>query len=99
AKLQHLIKSLITWKRYMIEQKFTLITNRKSAIAFQNPALYLTCDANWRRNRRYVTSGLLKKFAKIVYNLETVRDRANVNIIRKSEVDNCLSESAIIFNL
>jgi hypothetical protein len=67
----------------MIEQKFTLITNRKSAIAFQNPPLYLTCDATWRRNRRYVTSGLIKKFAKIVYNLETVRDRAKVNIIRK----------------
>src|SRR5271157_2312013 len=48
----------------MIEQKFTLITNRKSAIAFQNPPLYLTCDATWRRNRRDVTSGLMKKFAK-----------------------------------
>src|SRR5208282_4681962 len=139
AKLQHLIKSLITWKRYMIVQKITLITNRKSAIAFQNPPLYLTCDSTWRRNRRYVTSGLLKNsqkscitlkryvieqkltlfanrkaaiafqnpplyltcdatcrrnrryvtsglmktFAKIVYTLETVRDRAKVYIIRK----------------
>ena len=67
----------------MIEQKLTLITNRKSEIAFQNPPLYLTCDATWRRNQRYVTSGLMKTFAKIVYNLETVRDRAKVNIIRK----------------
>src|SRR5208282_1935595 len=86
AKLQHLIKSFITWKRYMIEQKFTLITNGKSTIAFQNPPLYLTCDATWRRNRRYVTFGLMKTFAKIVYNLETVRDRQKLTLFanRKS---------------
>src|SRR5208282_6074763 len=155
AKLQHLIKSLITWKRYMIVQKITLITNRKSAIAFQNPPLYLTCDSTWWRNRRYVTSGLLKKsqkscitlkryvieqkltlfvnrkaaiafqnpplyltcdatwrrnwryvtsgliatFDQITYNLETVHYRANVYINHKLEVGNCLSESAIIFDL
>ena len=61
----------------------TLITITMSSIAVQNLPFNFTCDATWRINRRYVTSGLLKKFAKIVYNLETVRDRAKVNIIRK----------------
>ena len=64
----------------MIEQKFTLITNRKSAIAFQNRPLYLTCDATWRRNWRYITSGLIGTFDQITYNFETVHDRANVYI-------------------
>ena len=60
--------------------KFTLITNRKSAIVFQNLPSNLTCDATWRRNRHYVTSGFTNKITDIVYNSETVGDRAKVNI-------------------
>ena len=74
----------------MIVQKLTLITNRKLAIAVQNLSFNLTCDATWRRNRRYVTSGFTKKRAKIAHNLETVHDRANIAI-------NHLLESAIAF--
>src|SRR5208282_4622799 len=59
-----IIKSRITRKRYVIEQKLTLNTNRKSANAFQNMPFYLTCDATWRRNLRYVTSGFIKKVIK-----------------------------------
>src|SRR5208282_2683650 len=58
------LKSHITWKEYSIEQKLTLITNRKLAIAFQNLQFYLTCDATWRRNQSYVTSGIIKKSLK-----------------------------------
>jgi hypothetical protein len=77
------LKSRITRKRYAIEQKLTLIANRKLAIAVQNLSFNLTCDATWRRNRRYVVSGFQKKITKIAYNSETVRDRAKVNINRK----------------
>src|SRR5271157_5418687 len=80
---KQLLKSRITRKRYVIEQKLTLISNRKSAIAFQNLPFNLTCDATWQRNRRYVTSGLTNKITKITYNSETVRDRAKVNINKK----------------
>ena len=57
-------------------------TDRKSAIAVQNLLFNLTCDATWRRNRRYVTSGLIKIII-IAYNSETVRDGAKVNINHK----------------
>src|SRR5208282_4388237 len=93
------LKSLIARKRYVMEQKLTLNTNRKSAIAFQNLPFYLTCDAIWRRNRRYVTSGFTNKITKIAYNSETLRDRTKVNINHKYEVGYCLSESAILFDL
>src|SRR5208282_671888 len=83
--IKKIIKSHITRKRYVIEQKLTLITNRKSAIAFQNLPFNLTCDATWRRNRRYVTSGF-KTITKIAYNSETVRYRAKVSINHKQEV-------------
>ena len=53
-------KSLLARKRYVIEQKLTLITNRKSAIAVRNLSFNLTSDATWRRNRHYVTSGFIK---------------------------------------
>jgi len=43
----------------------------------------LTCDATWRRNRRYVTSGFINKITKIAYNSETVLDTAKVNINHK----------------
>ena len=72
-----------TRKRYWIEQKLTLITNRKSVIAVQNLSSNLTCDATWRRNRRYVTSGFTNKITKIPHSSETVRDRAKVNIEHK----------------
>src|SRR5208282_4420257 len=36
-------KSLITEKRYEMERKLLLISNRKWVIAFQNPGLYLAC--------------------------------------------------------
>jgi len=65
-----------------MEQKLTLITIRKSAIAFQNLSSNLTCDATWRRNRRYVTSGFTNKITDIAYNSETVRDRAKVDITK-----------------
>ena len=58
--IQNLKKSSITRKRYVIEQKLTLITNRKSAIAFRNLPFHLTCFATWRRNRWYFTSCLIK---------------------------------------
>ena len=51
-------KSLITEKRYEMERKLLLISNRKWVIAFQNPGLYLACDATWRTKLRFVTSGL-----------------------------------------
>ena len=51
-------KIAITQKRYAMEGKILLITNRKSVIAFQDPGLYFTCDATWRRNRPFVTSVL-----------------------------------------
>jgi len=51
-------KSIITEKRYEMERKLLLITNRKSVIAVQNPGLYLACDATWRTKLRFVTSGL-----------------------------------------
>src|SRR5208282_2806076 len=92
------LKSLIARKRYVIDQKLTLNTNRKSAIAFQNLRFNLTRDATWRRNRRYVTSGFTNKITKIAYSSETVRDRPKVNIEHKEEVGNCLSESAIQFD-
>ena len=57
-------KSLITQKRYEMERKLLLITNRKSVIAFQNPGLYLACDATWWRKRRFVTSGLTQNHEK-----------------------------------
>ena len=82
--IQKSLKSRVTRKRYAIEQKLTLITNRKSAIAFRNLPFYLTCDATWRRKRRYVTSGVINKITIIAYNSETVRDRAKVN--RKSAI-------------
>ena len=81
--INKIIKTRITRKRYLIEQKLTLIANRKSAIAVQNLSFNLTCDATWRRNRRYVTSGFISKITKIAYNSETVLDRAKVNINHK----------------
>src|SRR5208282_5417344 len=57
-------KSPINQKRYEMEQKLLLITNRKSVIAFQNPGLYFAWDATWRKNRRFVTSDLPKNDAK-----------------------------------
>ena len=57
---------------------------------------YLTCDATWLRNLRYVSSVFINKIA---YNSETVRDRTKVNINHKSEVGNYLSEFAILFDL
>jgi len=45
-----IIKSRIARNRYVIEQKLTLITNRKSANVLQNLILYLTCDTTFRRN-------------------------------------------------
>src|SRR5208282_276975 len=33
------------------------MANRKSAAAFQNSPLYLTCDTTWRRNRHDLISG------------------------------------------
>ena len=92
--INKITKTRITRNRYLIEQKLTLITNRKSAIAVQNLSFNLTCDATWRRNRRYVTSGLIK-ITKMAYKSETVRDRAKVNINHKQEVGNCRSESVI----
>ena len=38
-------KSSINQKRYEMEQKLLLITNRKSVITFQNPGLYFAWDA------------------------------------------------------
>ena len=38
--------------------KVLLITDRISVFPFQNPGLYLTCDATWRRKQHFVTSGL-----------------------------------------
>ena len=55
----------------------------KSAIAVQNLSFNLIGDATWRKNRRLVTSGIIKKITKIAYNSETVRDRANDNINHK----------------
>ena len=97
--INKITKTRITRKRNLIDQKLTLITNRKSAIAVQNLSFNLTCDATWRRNRCYVTSGLTKKRAKIAHNFETVHDRANIAINHLSEVGNCLSEYVIIFEL
>src|SRR5271157_3532662 len=51
-------KSLITEKRYEMEQKLLLITNIKSLIAFQEPRLYFACEATWRRKQRFLTSVL-----------------------------------------
>jgi len=93
--IQKSLKSRITRKRYVLEQKLTLITNKKSAIAVQNLSFNFTCDATWWRNRRYVTSGFINKITKIAYNSETVRDKAKVNINRKWEVGNCRSEFVI----
>src|SRR5208282_1692272 len=58
------LKSLIARKRYVIEQKLTLNTNRKSANDFQNMPFYLTCEATWRRNLRYVSSDFMKNALK-----------------------------------
>ena len=58
------LKSRITPKRYAIEQKLALNTNRKLAIAVPNLSFNLTCVASWRRNRRYVTSGFINKITK-----------------------------------
>ena len=54
-------KLLITLKRNEIERKFLLITNSKSVLAFYNLPLQFIYGATWRRNRRYVTSGLSEK--------------------------------------
>ena len=63
----------------MIEQKLTLITNRKSAIAVQNMSFNLTCDATWRRNRHYVTSGLAAAIFKnrLPVTSDSIRNGAN----------------------
>src|SRR5208282_2719036 len=68
-------KSLITEKRYEMERKLLLISNRKWVIAFQNPGLYLACDATWRTKVRFVTSGLPQNHEKLLitqkqYNME-----------------------------
>src|SRR5208282_5850743 len=47
---QHDEKSPINQKRYEMEQKLLLITNRKSVIVFLSPGLYVACNATWRRN-------------------------------------------------
>ena len=62
--INKITKTCITRKRYLIKQKLTLITNRKSAIAVQHLSFNLTCDATWRKNRRYLTSGFIKKTIK-----------------------------------
>ena len=49
-----------------MERKLLLITNRKSVIAFQNPGLYLACDATWRTKLRFVTSGLPQNHEKLL---------------------------------
>ena len=41
-----------------------LVHPRSSSIAFQNLPIYFTYDANWRRNRLYVTSGFMKNSLK-----------------------------------
>src|SRR5208282_4746871 len=58
------LKSLITRKRYVIEQKLTLITSMKSAIAFPNLPFCLTYDATWRRSGCYVSSDFMKNALK-----------------------------------
>ena len=63
-----------------MERKLLLITNRKSVIPFQNPGLYLTCVATWRRKRHFVTSGLPQNRHKITNNSETVRDGTKFTI-------------------
>ena len=53
------LSSRKTWKRYVIEQKLTLITIRKLAIAFPNLPFYLTYDSTCQRNRRYISSDFM----------------------------------------
>ena len=61
------LKSRITRKWYAIEQKLTLITNGKSAIAVHNLSFDLPCVATWRINRRSVTYGLQNNSKNRVY--------------------------------
>src|SRR5208282_612075 len=66
-------KSLITEKRYEMERKLLLITNRTWVIAFQEPILYFACGATWRRKQRFVTSVLRQNLKTIANNSETVQ--------------------------
>src|SRR5208282_1184881 len=59
-------KSLITEKWYEMEGKILLITNRKSVIAFQNPGLYLACDATSQTKLRFVTTSLPQNHEKLL---------------------------------
>ena len=83
---KQLLKSRITRKRYVIEQKLTLITNRKSAIAFQNLLFYLTYDATWRRSGRYVSSDFIKNALKsrITWKRCTIEHTLQITTFRKS---------------
>jgi len=82
-------KSIITEKRYEMERKLLLITNRKSVIAVQNPGLYLACDATWWKKTVFLHFRSITKSWKITYISETVRDG--------TKFGDCISGTGIIF--
>src|SRR5208282_4684937 len=69
----------INQKRYEMEQKIILITNRKSVIVFLNPGLYVACNATWRKNS-ISSLPFYDKIVKSRLQPETVRDGTKVNI-------------------
>jgi len=68
-----------------MERKLLLITNRKSVILFQNPGLYLTCDATWRRKGHFVTSGLPKNRKKSLITQERYEIERKLLLITNSK--------------